>query len=431
MSAPARRRRRRTPLGLTLVELAVGLGVSALTIAAAMTLLAQQRRALEVGGEDRAIQESGRVALQVIVSKLRTAGYGVDSNLIFDFGATPVVPRTNLIEPAVQVATPGYRCGAATRCRDSVTGPDEIVFHTRNPLFSRPLVSSTATSLTLRGELKKAFHLGQLLQVSCMQGTRVRAYVTVGGETPAALDPSNPDVTADVPVALLAGATSATGLPLFGRENATLADGCFAAGAVVTAVDRYRFYVATYDPDGTTPGVTAEARPYLMLDQGLTSATTPTAPAAPILLPLAPDVEDLQFTYLFPPSAAGGPARVVGATAGTNIADQAGFAMDATVAPPAYGDAPDAPVRATGSPANIDAVRVSVVIRSPSTDITRVSTLDRTIPAAGNRPNVVGPANHLRALFETTVVVRNASSQSFVYPFADATAAAPSNRGGG
>lgn len=417
---------RRAPRGLTLVEMMIALTVSALTIAAAATMLVHQQRSFVSGAGDRAQQEAGRRALQELTRRLRSAGYGVDSNLIFDFGATALVPRTNLVEPATNVSYPGYACATNVRCRDSVdqTASDQIVFMTRDPMFSRPATVVTTSAVTVMGQLKQPMYAGQLLQVSCMGGTRYRAYVTVSQDVPA---PANPNAATAVTIQLRSGVVNA-GVPVFGLENAVLADACFsltgALAPVVTSVDRSRFYVAWYADDGTVVAPqTAGARPYLMLDQGLQGAS-------PGPIPLAADVEDLQLAYLFHPAVAGGPVRVVGVTPGTSIADEA-FPIDTTPSPPAYDDVPDAASRITGSPANIIGVRVSVVVRSSEPDVRRTTTEDMTVPAAGNRPAFLGLPNYRRSLFETTVWLPNVQTASFTYPIVNAAGGPGYNLGGG
>jgi prepilin-type N-terminal cleavage/methylation domain-containing protein len=417
---------RRAPRGLTLVEMMIALTVSALTIAAAASLLVHQQRAFVTGSADRAQQEAGRRALQELTRRLRSAGYGVDANQVLDFGATALVPRANLPGSVTAVSYPGYLCASAVRCRDSIdaSASDEIVFLSRDPMFSRVASAVTTSSLTLAGDLKQPLYAGQLLQVSCMGGTRLRAYVTVGADVAA---PATPLPTGSATVTL-AGGISSGGVPEFGRENATLADGCFSLtgplAPIVTAVERSRFFVAWYADDGTTVAPqTAGARPYLMLDQGLGGAS-------PGLIPIAADVEDLQLSYLYPPAAAGGAPRVVGATEGTSIADEP-FAVDTAPSPPAYDDVPDALSRTTGHPANILGIRVSAVVRSAEPDISLISDVDRTVPAAGNRPAFLGQANYRRTLFETTVQLPNLQTASFTYPNVNAAGGQGFNLGGG
>lgn len=419
--------RRRAPRGLTLIELLVATTVSALTVAAATTLLVQQQRSYVAGAGDRAQQEAGRMALRELTRRLRVAGYGVDSNIVLDFGATPVVPRSNLIEPATNVAFPGHQCASDVRCRDSADedASDELVFLTRDPLFSRVASAVADTSLTLVGQLKQPMYAGQLLQVSCLGGTRARAYVTVERDV-AAASPADP--TAPLAVQLLPGTTTG-GLLTFGRENTTLADACFSIATaglqpIVTSVDRSRFYVAWYSEAGAVVAAqTAGARPYLMLDRGLGGGgATP--------LPIAADVEDLQLSYLYGPAVAGGPQRVVGAALGTNIADEA-FPVTTAVVPPSYDDVPDAASRTTGHASNINGIRVAVVVRSAEPDISLVTDLDRTLPAAGNRAAFLGQPNYRRSLFETTVLLRNLQTASFTFPTVNAAGGTGFNLGGG
>jgi type IV pilus assembly protein PilW len=237
--------------------------------------------------------------------------------------------------------------------------------------------------------------------------------VTVGATVPA----NATAVTTAIPLAAAAGA----GFD-FPRQNAVLTDACFGANLATSTspadvfsqatkvfkVDRYRFYVARnqfLDPDTGLP------RPYLMLDQGLTDAS------GPILTPVAPDVEDLQFAYVLPTSA----VPLVGATPSISVNNDA-TGIDLNVQPPVYTDTRASASRVTQSPANIRAVRVSVVVRSPETDITLPGKALATtyLPAAGNRPEIQSdPGNpaafpdpyHWRALFETTMNVPNMASR--------------------
>jgi type IV pilus assembly protein PilW len=412
MTAPRPRRAR----GFTLVELMVALTVSVLTVAAAMTLLIQQQRAYVATSGDRAQQEAGRLALQDLLQRLKHAGYGVDPNLTLDFGENTGdpdgAPRTNLRPPATFVKVSSFKCDAPVRCRDRTDGSDELVFYARDPWFQRVATKVDKDRLTLLGELKVPLYRGQILQVSCMGGSRTRAYVTVRDLVKAA---DAPDATKEVQVDLEGGQQDA-GREVFPFENAQLEDGCFSlAGAgtqpVVTAVERNRYYVGWYLPDG---GVVAPqtplSRPYLMLDQGLFDEQ-----GQEILVPVANDVEDVQFSFYYPPAAAGGEPRLVGATPGTNAADEA-FKLQADVVPPAMDDLADDPARTTGHPANIQAVRVSVVVRQPEPDIGLLDPEGSTVPAAGNRPALQGERFRRRSLFETTVVLRNQQSTFFVYP---------------
>lgn len=424
MSPPMHRRAAR---GLTLIELLVALGVSALTIAAAVALLVQQQRAYTNSSGDRAQQEAGRMALKEITTRLRQAGYGVDPSLTFDFGQVDVAPRAGLPAPALSVRQGTYLCATAVDCRDTTGLSDEVVFHARDPLFSRRASKVEGELLTLIGDLRQPIYAGQILQVSCIGSTQLRAFVTVKTTKLPPAAPAVPNPAAPVLIELEPGQDT-SGRPVFPFENAVLAGGCFNQAApdqpVVTKVDRFRFHVGWFTENGGAAAAGADgARPYLMLDRGLAGAVGD--------VPVAADVEDLQLTYFYPPAAAGQANRMVGGTPGTAASAEA-FPIEVDVIAPAYEDAPDAASRATGHPANIEAVRVSVVVRSAEADLVALSNpADRTLPAAGNRAEVLGQPGYRRTLFETTVVIPNLRSTRFNYPMVNAAGGQGFNLGGG
>ncbi len=399
------------PRGFTLVEMLVGVLVSAIIIAGSITLLVNQQQAYQNTSNDRAGQEAARVALGAIGDALRRAGYGIHPSVTFDFGNIPQI-TVEFASPGT-VAYNGKDCPTAVSCRDSVAGSDQIAFYARDPYFVRALAAApTATQLVVAGGLRTPLYQGQVLAVACMSCGKRFAYVTVGSTV--AANPSAP--TAAIPLAAAAGAGYD-----FPGQNAALTDPCFGANVAtatstpdvfsqsskVFKVDRYRFYVdhQYVDPD------TGQKRPYLMLDQGLVDAS------GRILTPVAPDVDDLQFAYVLPDSG----VPLVGATPSQSVNNDAS-GIDLTVAPPLYGDSRASASRVTQSPANIRAVRVSVVVRSPETDITLpAKALTSTyLPAAGNRPEIPSDPNnpaaspdpyHWRALFETTVSLPNMASR--------------------
>ncbi len=401
--------------GFTLIEMMVGLAVSAVIVAGSITLLINQQQAYQNTSNDRAGQEAARQALGAIGDALRRAGYGIHPSVAFDFGT---IPNVNFDYVSPSFAAFRSTCATPVSCRDSTVGSDEIAFYTRDPYFVRALYAAPTTSqITITGGLKAPLYKGQVLAVACGGACGKRwAYVTVGQTVPA--DPSGTAVSTSIPLDPAAGA----GFD-FPRQNAALTDVCFGAAvwtdnlptsyalaSKVFKVDRFRFYVARFlDPDSK------QLRPYLMLDQGLTDAT------GPILSPVAPDVDDLQFSFVFPnaPSPAN---QLVGATPGVAIASGAS-GIDLSVVPPTYLDARANAARATQSPANIRAVKVSLVVRSPEADVTLPGkALTNTyLPAAGNRSEMPSnPGNaaafpdpyHWRALFEATFDLLNMESRA-------------------
>ena len=399
--------------GFSLVELVIALAVSLLVIAAAMALLVSQQRIFRVSTADRALQETGRVALEELTSNLRLAGYGIDPSYAFDFGPLETSRQDRAPANADLSAASTFASCTAISCRDSITGSDEIVFRYRNPSFVRTLAAAptSETSITIAGPLVTPLYQGQILQVMCFAGDMRWAYVTVG----ATVQPTDSD-TVEVG---LAGANG----DQFPFQNGYLTNTCFgavaprnalqtapttfAAAAKVYKVDQFRYYVARYDTAGdVVTDVTSTARPFLMLDQGLVNGGNP------VLNVVAPDVEDLQFAYLFPNSQ---PAnQLVGATAGTQIsAGASGIDLDPAAGPPAFSDESLAPQRITQHPGNIRAVAVAVTVRTPEAD-SRV--FESTIPAAANRPAVAGPIGYRRQVFQSSAATRNPDARGPYFP---------------
>lgn len=384
---------RRTSRGFSLSELMVALLVSSLVIAAAMTLMTGQQRAYRSGSDERQLQEAARVAMDDLTSNLRNAGFGLDPSLALDLGPLPFYVQDKA--PSGQApSTEAYQCGARVECRDRIDGPDELVFRLRDPMFGhRMTVAPAGNTITLDGPLPGGLRKGQVLQLVCGSGAMIWAYVTVAD------DVAPTDKEEDVPVTL-AGGNGA----VYGAQNAFLADSCFSnvaplkadeatveASAKVLKVDLYRYFVQAF-----------AGRPYLMLDQGLGTDTI-----------VSPDVEDLQVTYLFPNAAAGEQRR--GDVEGTRLSDdEKGMALSAPASGfPSFTTGVTDPVRANHFPANVRAVRVSLVVRAPNAQ--GDTGLD-VLPAAGNRPALGGQPAHRRFLLETTTPVRNLDARGPYYP---------------
>jgi hypothetical protein len=131
----------------------------------------------------------------------------------------------------------------------------------------------------------------------------------------------------------------------------------------------------------------------------------------------------------------------VGGTPGIALAN-APTGIDLLVNPTGFADPDDALTRQTQSPANIRAVRIAVVARTPVSDIRLQNDVNvanvgsvsggSLIPAAGNRPVQVGDVGYHRLMIETTEVVRNLDSRAPYYPFYSTNAGADGlNVGGG
>jgi type IV pilus assembly protein PilW len=393
--------------GFTLVELMIGIVVSSLVVAGALALLLAQKRSFQASSADRALQETGRMALEEISQNLRMAGYGVEPSMVFDFGLASDVPMDRAPQgPGLVVnfggdasGASGFACGTAVQCRDRIDGPDELAFQHRNPWFNHQLVSvPDANTLVLAGPLSQPLEAGQVLQAVCYSGSMLWAYVRVAQQVPA-----SGNATVRVP---LEGGVALD----YPHQNQTLSDTCFQTGlARVFKVERFRYFVQSHDAAGAvTAWKAAGSRPFLLLDRGLRDTN-----GVALLDVVSPDVEDLQVAYVFPLAPLG--QAVAGATAGTRLdASATGIDLAPAGGAPRYDTPRLSSIRSTHWPANARAVRLEVVVRSPNPDPNSDAAV---IPAAGNRPaDANGQPGHRRMLFQTSVAIPNMESRAPFFP---------------
>lgn len=404
------RRAPRGARGVTLIELMVAAAASLVVIMGALALVTSQQQAFQATSADRTLQETGRVVIDELTSHLRLAGFGVEPALAFDFGEELNVPMPQAPEGTTGKVG-GHACATPVSCRDRIDEPDEIVFLERDPYFTHTLSHAYGGtgSLRITGPLRAPLLKGQILQVMCLVAPYYWAYVQVASDVTAESTLAANEVP--VPIETTAGTD-------FPRQADLLAQACFgnvapvgssaatiASAATVTKIDRYRYFIQSYDVAGTLrPWKTQGARPFLMLDRGLTGSPQV----------IAPDVEDLQLMYQLPNS----PAELQLQGANTSVAIPAGdqgIDLAPAAGVPVYGVAANDPSRLSQHPANIRAVRLGVVVRSPEADATLTGGDGTTIPANGNRPATEGPTGYRRLLLQTTVAVRNMAAQVAFY----------------
>jgi type IV pilus assembly protein PilW len=394
--------------GFTLVELLVGVVVSLIAIAGAVVMLQGQKRSFQGSSADRALQETGRMALGALSQDIALAGFGIEPAMVFDFGQMVNVPMERAPQGAGKSVTfggdssgsTGFACGAAVTCRDSIDGPDELVFQYRNPYFNHRITAITSdTMIKIAGPIRQPIRAGQVLQAICFGGNMIWAYVRASGEQGITTDATPVTLSLDSGVNLQ-----------YPHQNEALSDSCFVGDARLFEVERIRYFVQSYDVAGNVVAWnTAGSRPYLMLDRGLRSAD-----GTPLLEVVAPDVEDLQVSYVFPLAPVEN--QVAGSTAGARM-DNSATGIDLAPAGgfvPTYSAARLSAVRTTHYPSNVRAVRIAIVVRSPNPD---TNLGDATIPAAGNRPAVAAvDPGYRRTLFETSVAIPNMESRAPFFP---------------
>lgn len=384
---------RRAPRGVTLVELLVGSVVGLFAAAlAVMVLLGHQRSLL---GKDlrRALAANARDTMLVLETPLRRAGWGIDPRFAFDLR--------------------NYAC-ATPPCRDRTDGPDELVFVARNPYYqwvaqgveacttaggcftgnAWPIEAATATTVRITARAGDLFPVGQVVLAACAGGSSV-SMATVAQKA------SGPgSVTLQLQAAV-------AGNPY--RENA-LTNGCFSSvGAGLFLVDRFRLAIRQ------EAGVS-----WLVLDRGLDlvgdDGRTSADGDLDELVPIAPDVEDLQIAYVFNPGAGTGPDLnrnwIVADDASTTTREE----PNPTLTAPTYATASTDASRQNLHPANLSAVRLSLSFASRRRDPSQPATwAGDPFLRAENRSSASVPAvtgGLRRTQLSTTVWLRNLESRS-------------------
>ncbi len=356
--------------GFTLLELMVSMIIVAVVLTAAIAASNAQQRVFFEGQRQRVAQGNARAALLYLEQKVPLAGWGLDPSLALDF--------------QFYAPTAGTTCPTGMTCpltRDRVGDADELVFYARNPAYWVPSEGQTggykgrawkftgladATHANLDARAGDFFAKGQILQVICPAELKF-AYMTVA---------TNLAVTADanVSVELLPKVASNP----FRRQDV--------AGSLTDCrtfqIDRYRFHVRPAGFGGATS-------PYLVLDRGID--VTGNADGTPDGVVddkdeviVAEGVEAFQVAYVLASPSLGS----VGTTAGTAIAfgttnaDQtqatAGALLKTNFGAVATGDTkavylPSSfltyrysdPIRMTAHQANVRAIRIAMVVRSP------------------------------------------------------------------
>jgi len=394
--------RRLLPAGFTLVEVMVASAVSLVAVTAASQALVSQYMALQSRDLSRIANGSAREATQFLDSTLRMTGFGVDPRWAIDFT---------------------YRC-AAQPCRDSATGPDELVVISRDPRY-RYLAQGEGTCADPGGcftgnawAVTAATSGPPSLTVTLQPGTQLEAgrvvlVLCAGGQSPVMLTLAAPaSVPSDgAPTSVVLSRFSAD--PTLGAYNATGSlQTCHGQpGAAMFLIDRSRFFVQTLN--GT---------PWLMLDTGRDLDGDGNLPPLDQddLIPVAKNVVDMQVAYALDPCPgyAGGPDSdgdwLIGDAKGVREEPL----MNTNPPAPTYGTASNDPSRcSTLSPANVRALRVSLRLRSDRQDLGRTpGWTGDVLNNAENRPGTLNVPGYRLFSAQLDVTLRNMSSTaSFIF----------------
>jgi type IV pilus assembly protein PilW len=344
---------KRIQTGFTVLEVMVASAISLVAVTAAANALIGQYGALQSHDLKRMANGSAREATQFLESTLRLAGFGVDPRWGIDFN---------------------YLC-AQQPCRDSATGPDQLVVVSRDPNYrylaqgegscataggcfsgdAWPIAAATTNppSLTVRLGPGTVFEAGRVVLALCAGAqSPVMLTLSAGVSVPSSSPPSNvvlQQFSAD---------------PTLGAYNATggLQPCHSQPGAALFLVDRWHFFVQSLN--GT---------PWLMLNTGRDLNGDGVLPPADQddLIPVAKNVLDMQVAYALDacPGYATGPDSdgdwMVGNTKGTR--EEPLLATNPVA--PTYDTPSGVPARCTTlSPANVRGVRISLRLRSDRVD---------------------------------------------------------------
>lgn len=399
--------------GFTAAELAISLVITATVFASVLGVVLAQQQALSSSESLRTASAFGTDALLELERSLRRAGFGVGPEVALDFLS--------------------FRCDAAERlagvagrptCRDRRDTADRLVFLARNPIYridsngengcTRPTgcphgnawvmtardPAATPPAFTVLARTGQRFPRGQVLLAVCPGGFR---YTMATVDTPI-------DVAAAGVVTVRLKPTVA-GNPYFAND---FTHECFDTGATVFSVDRRAYSIRTFD------GV-----PWLVLDTGVDLDGDGQDPwdvrDDDDLQLIAPYVEDLQVAYVLERRAGNnGPDSDVNGVVGDDAAAGVPEEPDPAAAGPGYRTGPDDVARRTLHPANVRAVRVSLVLRSERTDKTAIpGWVGDPLPRLENQTRLLSSTElgrYRRQAVSVTVALRNLSSRGmFTY----------------
>ena len=392
--------------GLTLVEILVSLAVLGMIVASVYGIAMLQQRSYAVQSDVVTAQQNARRIIQTLTGLIRKAGFGVDPPVAFDFsyyccaGGFINSDTCNNAPPPPQ-------------CRDRTDAPDEIVFLMRDP---NPLTWGRAVSLNadgVTGELLSAdiefpenltipnIRKGSILLFMCDGAAGIYNYVVVRevaqiGEKKIQITPDTGRVLTNIGPDPGGNTFLGNSVVPFSNSCYSNGNGLFPSGPWVFPIRLYRIYV---HQEGETP--------FLMLDDGtIDPDTNRTVP-----LPIASDVEDMQVAYILRNG------NVLGDAVGTVETPNP---SDFINCPNTYFDErkyyflpQNDPCRMNTNPANIVALRITIVVRTPYPDPTLIGEEKPSLAnPIENREGITDEDArknyaYRRIIFPTTIYIQN------------------------
>jgi prepilin-type N-terminal cleavage/methylation domain-containing protein len=277
--------------GFTLVELLVTMAIVVIVVAGVTQALMGYKTAATMQNYKRIGNTTARTALTLIERNLQRMGHAIQPGLALDF---------TVFKEGETSCSPVGEVDGNTCVRDSTTAADEIVFYARDPEYWAANVEAppegkswevskvdTNVIVLQTAHGGEVFMRGQILQVVCASAAQ-SVYVTVAATT-------GPYKDGDIPEIKLKGPTAGNPFEqeiLYGAGDPRSCVGD--AASRVFLVHRYRYFVKeVLLADGKT------LNPYLMLDMGVDRTEDDVVDAAD-LIPVAPDIVDMQISYMRP-----------------------------------------------------------------------------------------------------------------------------------
>lgn len=268
--------------GTTLIELMVSMGLIVVVLGSAITAFLASGQVHRDLGENRHTGESARLALDVIERYVERTGFGIHPEFAVDFEwqgtCTAGTPCRDAFDSDSGAAADSDELVVLSRSIDyfAAVAPDPAGVVPTTAGNAWVIASADNAQILLEGNAQGRTILKNQIILAICPGGFTYAYVTTSARK------DIPDgANTNVPVLAESGNNPY-------RRSGALDQGCFDTGlARAFLVDRYRFFVRN-------DSVTGE--PGLWLDQ----AVDRDGDGDPLndAVPVAPNVEDIQVTYL-------------------------------------------------------------------------------------------------------------------------------------